>query len=173
MVKRPVKIHKFKLPLILLRQSVGEDGLVETKFYLEIHLDDNTDDAKPMIKRHTNETYRLTISYRFDYTIATSFNTISNQKSPLLNMYSDAERTLRAGIKAASYFGARHGLETLFQLVQYADIGRNFIILSSAEIRDYPEFRHRGISLDTSRNFIEPDVIKRILGKETGRRMQH
>ena len=80
-----------------------------------------------------------------------------------ISQYSDAERTLRADIKAANYFGARHGLETLFQLMEYDDIGRNYIILSSAEIRDYPEFRHRGISLDTSRNFIEPDVLKRIL----------
>ena len=38
--------------------------MVETKFQLKIHLDDSANDAKPMIKRHTNETYRLAISYR-------------------------------------------------------------------------------------------------------------
>ena len=41
----------------------------ETKFELKIHLDDSTNDAKPMIKRHTNETYRLTISYRYVITV--------------------------------------------------------------------------------------------------------
>ena len=77
--------------------------------------------------------------------------------------YSDAEKILRADISAANYFGARHGIETLFQLMEYDDITMNYIILNSAEIRDYPEFRHRGISLDTSRNFIEPGTIKRII----------
>ena len=70
---------------------------------------------------------------------------------------------MRAEISAANYFGARHGIETLFQLMEYDDITMNYIILNSAEIRDYPEFRHRGISLDTSRNFIEADTIKRII----------
>ena len=70
---------------------------------------------------------------------------------------------MRADISAANYFGARHGIETLFQLMEYDDITMNYIILNSAEIRDYPEFRHRGISLDTSRNFIEADTIKRII----------
>jgi len=102
-------------------------------------LDNGANDAKPKIKRHTNETYRLTINY------------------------SDAEKILRADISAANYFGARHGIETLFQLMEYDDITMNYIILNSAEIRDYPEFRHRGISLDTSRNFIEVDTIKRII----------
>ena len=41
----------------------------ETKFKLKIHLDDSANDAKPMIKRHTNETYRLTISYRYNLII--------------------------------------------------------------------------------------------------------
>ena len=70
---------------------------------------------------------------------------------------------MRADISAANYFGARHGTETLFQLMEYDDITTKYIIVKSAEIRDYPEFRHRGITLDTSRNFIEPDTIKRII----------
>ena len=45
-------------------QSMGEDNVPETKFELKIQLDDSANDAKPKIKRHTNETYRLTISYR-------------------------------------------------------------------------------------------------------------
>ena len=45
---------------------MGKDNVPETKFELKIHLDDSANDAKPKIKRHTNETYRLTISYRFE-----------------------------------------------------------------------------------------------------------
>ena len=66
-------------------------------------------------------------------------------------------------INAPNYFGARHGLETLFQLMEHDDVGGAFVILSNVQIEDYPEYRHRGISVDTSRNFIDPEVLKRII----------
>ncbi len=40
---------------------------------------------------------------------------------------------------------------------------RAFVVLDDVDIRDYPEFVHRGIMLDTSRNFITVDVIKRLI----------
>ena len=55
----------FQDNIIFNYQSMGEDNVPETKFELKIQLDDGADDAKPKIKRHTNETYRLTINYRF------------------------------------------------------------------------------------------------------------
>ena len=61
------------------------------------------------------------------------------------------------------YGPLRHGLETLFQLIEYDDILHTFIIVDSAIIIDYPEFRHRGIMIDTAKNFVEPIVIKRII----------
>ena len=69
----------------------------------------------------------------------------------------------QVNITAANYFGARNAIETLFQLVEYDDINNNYIMLGSANILDYPEFPHRGIMLDTSRNFIQKSVIKRII----------
>ncbi len=82
----------------------------------------------------------------------------------IINSYSDEEKAVTAVINANTYFGARHGLETLFQLVEYDDVERHFVVLSEVDIaNDHPEFVHRGLSLDTSRNFIEPDVIRRTL----------
>ena len=46
-------------------QSKGEDNESKTKFELKIYLEEGTNDAKPKIKRLTNETYRLTVSYRY------------------------------------------------------------------------------------------------------------
>ena len=66
-------------------------------------------------------------------------------------------------ITAANYFGARNAIETLFQLVEYDDITNNYIMMGKASILDYPEYQHRGIMLDTSRNFIQTSVIKRII----------
>ena len=91
------------------------------------------------IRKTTNESYSLRISYSPD------------------------EKTLLADITAADYFGARHALETLFQLTEYDEVAKSYAVLNEVEIQDYPEFPHRGLSLDTSRSFIEPEVILRII----------
>ena len=68
---------------------------------------------------------------------------------------------MQVSIEANNFYGARHGLETLSQLIVYDDIKRGFFIVSSGEFDDKPEFRHRGISLDTSRNFMPVEALKR------------
>ena len=68
-----------------------------------------------------------------------------------------------ATITSDNYFGSRHGLEALFQLMEYDDLLQDFIMVSAADIKDMPEFSHRGISLDTSRNFIAKDTLMSII----------
>ncbi|KRT85799.1 glycoside hydrolase, partial [Oryctes borbonicus] len=70
---------------------------------------------------------------------------------------------MNATITAENYFGARHGLETLAQLVIYDDIRDEFQIVRDAYITDKPQYTYRGILLDTSRNYISVDTIKRTL----------
>ena len=60
-----------------------------------------------------------------------------------------------------TYFGARHALETLSQLWGFDDgfggiISPSFIILDDVIIdNDGPEFPHRGVLIDTCRNYID------------------
>ena len=54
-------------------------------------------------------------------------------------------------------------MDTLFQLVEFDDVNGNFIVVTEAIVEDEPEFPHRGLMLDTSRNFVKMDTIKRIL----------
>ncbi|XP_058448990.1 chitooligosaccharidolytic beta-N-acetylglucosaminidase [Malaya genurostris] len=64
---------------------------------------------------------------------------------------------------AQTIFGARHALETLSQLVtpkSYSD-GNCLLIISAAHISDAPVYSHRGFLLDTARNFIPMNAIKR------------
>ena len=63
-------------------------------------------------------------------------------------------------IEASTYFGARHALETLFQLVIWDSTSETFHIATDVEIIDSPYFPHRGVMLDTARNFIP---VSRIL----------
>nr|CAD7193750.1 unnamed protein product [Timema douglasi] len=78
-------------------------------------------------------------------------------------------------IQATTVFGARHGLETLSQLVAgFTRRGssrrggsggllkrRGLLLLSEANITDRPTWAHRGLLLDTARNYLPLDDIKR------------
>ena len=62
-------------------------------------------------------------------------------------------------ISAPTYFGARHAIESLSQFWGYDDgfdgiQAPRFIILENVTITDGPQFPHRGLLIDTSRNFI-------------------
>lgn len=71
--------------------------------------------------------------------------------------------TLEVKITAESFFGARHGLQTLSQLIWYDDSLDLYRILDEATIQDAPKFKYRGLMLDTSRHFFSVAAIKRTL----------
>ncbi|XP_059613001.1 chitooligosaccharidolytic beta-N-acetylglucosaminidase isoform X2 [Phlebotomus argentipes] len=66
-------------------------------------------------------------------------------------------------IVAPTYYGARHAVETLSQLIIYDDIRTELQLISDVTIEDAPAFKHRGISLDTSRNYYSVEAIKRTI----------
>ncbi|XP_029723474.2 chitooligosaccharidolytic beta-N-acetylglucosaminidase [Aedes albopictus] len=77
----------------------------------------------------------------------------------------DHEGLLEISIVAPTVFGARHGLETVSQLTAlrtYPD-GNCLLILTSVNLKDYPHYPHRGLLLDTARNFIPIRAIQRQL----------
>ncbi|XP_044737430.1 chitooligosaccharidolytic beta-N-acetylglucosaminidase [Chrysoperla carnea] len=76
---------------------------------------------------------------------------------------------VEVSIRAETVFGIRHALETLSQLfASYEIIDENtkemanvLVMISSAQICDQPIYKHRGLLLDTARNFMSIDTIKR------------
>lgn len=66
-------------------------------------------------------------------------------------------------ISSHNFFGARHALETLFQLMTYDDLRQEYIMVSYTAIEDSPVFHHRGVLVDTARNFISVEVLQRII----------
>lgn len=56
-------------------------------------------------------------------------------------------------ISARNFYGARHGLETLLQLIWYDLNDEALKIMADASIEDSPKFKHRGLMIDTARNF--------------------
>lgn len=68
-----------------------------------------------------------------------------------------------AKITANNFYGARHGLETLSQLITYDEVKNEAYIIGSADIADAPKFKYRGVMLDTARNYFPIDFIKRTI----------
>jgi len=66
-------------------------------------------------------------------------------------------------ISSSTYFGARHGLETLFQLIYFDNFRLSFLLPCDVDISDGPYYKHRGVMLDTARNFISVDMIKTLI----------
>lgn len=66
-------------------------------------------------------------------------------------------------IFANNYFGARHGIETLSQLIVHDELYNEVKMIQEAHIIDGPAFVYRGILLDTSRNFIDKKTILRTI----------
>lgn len=70
-----------------------------------------------------------------------------------------------AQISSDTVYGARHGLETLSQLMvkRVDNMNRSgLVIVASAKVSDKPVYKHRGLLLDTARHFIPIPTILRI-----------
>ncbi|KAJ9063386.1 Glucosamine-6-phosphate isomerase (Glucosamine-6-phosphate deaminase) (GNPDA) (GlcN6P deaminase) [Entomophthora muscae] len=76
--------------------------------------------------------------------------------------YSLVLNHLQAIIEAKSIYGARHAMETLYQMVQYQHNNR-LISKWPITIHDKPKFKHRGLLLDTSHNYFPvKDILRTI-----------
>ncbi|XP_072934181.1 probable beta-hexosaminidase fdl isoform X2 [Epargyreus clarus] len=70
---------------------------------------------------------------------------------------------LIADITAHSFCGARHGFETLSQLIWFDPYINSLLTLEAAMVEDAPRFHYRGFLLDTSRNYFPvPDLMRTI-----------
>lgn len=66
-------------------------------------------------------------------------------------------------LTSVTIYGFRHGLETLSQLMTANQCSSGLLLVKSARVEDRPVYRHRGILLDTSRNFLPVYDIKRTI----------
>lgn len=89
--------------------------------------------------------------------------TLDANESYTVQVSETSDGRINATITADNFFGARHGLETLGQLVIYDDIRKEVQIAGNVEITDKPAYPYRGILLDTARNYFSVDSIKRTI----------
>uniref|UniRef100_A0A182PVM6 beta-N-acetylhexosaminidase n=1 Tax=Anopheles epiroticus TaxID=199890 RepID=A0A182PVM6_9DIPT len=103
-------------------------------FEVNVHVEKSGDTHLTL---HTDESYNMTVTH--------------------------SARVLIVKITANTFFGAKHGLTTLQQLVWFDDEERTLKVLNKASIEDVPKFNYRGLMLDTSRHYFTVDAIKRTL----------
>ncbi|XP_050100153.1 chitooligosaccharidolytic beta-N-acetylglucosaminidase isoform X2 [Anopheles aquasalis] len=93
----------------------------------------------------------------------------TTDESYMLNISAINVKNPIAVVEALTMFGARHAIETLSQLIvaildeEYEVEYRSLRILTRTLIIDAPVYAHRGLMLDTARNFIPVTAIKRQL----------
>ncbi|KAJ1916125.1 Glucosamine-6-phosphate isomerase (Glucosamine-6-phosphate deaminase) (GNPDA) (GlcN6P deaminase) [Mycoemilia scoparia] len=84
---------------------------------------------------------------------------VDTDESYDLNIPANGEATLNAN----TVYGALRGLETYSQLITSNGKNAKVIRNTPISIKDSPRFPHRGILLDTARNFYPLDSIKRTI----------
>lgn len=75
-------------------------------------------------------------------------------------------KLLEARITGKNYFGVRHGLETLSQLIWWDEAAGKqgaLRVLTRAIIEDKPVFLYRGLLVDTGRQFFPIEELKRVI----------
>jgi hexosaminidase len=70
---------------------------------------------------------------------------------------------IRVTIDADTFYGYRHGLETLSQLITFDPDEQSLKIPNKVLISDAPIFPFRGILIDTGRNYFSMSSLKRIV----------
>ncbi|KAG0299827.1 hypothetical protein BGZ98_009725 [Dissophora globulifera] len=125
---------------------------------IKIEVDKNTSDDE--LGPETDESYRLLIATDEDAKAPFDIDDIqchqmSNNPFP---------RGVKGIIRAKSLYGALHGMETFSQLVtKNPETGTKEIVRAPIIIHDRPLFSHRGLMLDTSRNYISMAAIYRTI----------
>lgn len=97
----------------------------------------NVVEQRTDLTQDTDESYKLVISHKDD--------------------------GVEAIIDAKTFYGARHAMETLSQVIVFDDIRNEMQIVATLELEDKPKYPHRGLALDTSRNFFSIESIKRTI----------
>lgn len=73
------------------------------------------------------------------------------------------ENVVEATVIAPTVFGARHALETMGQLIWFDSMDDTLNIVHDIVIKDRPKFTHRGLMVDTSRNWYPVKQLMKIV----------
>eukprot|EP00091_Calanus_sinicus_P012321 TRINITY_DN27859_c0_g1_i1.p1 TRINITY_DN27859_c0_g1~~TRINITY_DN27859_c0_g1_i1.p1 ORF type:complete len:316 (+),score=75.20 TRINITY_DN27859_c0_g1_i1:262-1209(+) len=85
---------------------------------------------------------------------------LENDESYNLSITKSGANLVSVTVEAVCFQGARHAVETLFQLMDWDGDQGTYLVVDDVQITDSPFYPHRGLLIDTSRNFISVGKIK-------------
>ncbi|ODM91115.1 Chitooligosaccharidolytic beta-N-acetylglucosaminidase [Orchesella cincta] len=159
-----LKFSPVAAPSATLVNLTGEASKIFTNYLNQMH-PDYKDGTAPFPSGTEVDPIAKTVVL-INIAIAHPYNKLelnTNEGYLLSIQKQDDMHTVLVTITANTFFGARHGLETLSQLIAYNDDVNSLQIVDQALIRDKPVFKYRGVILDTSRNFISVSVLKKLI----------
>ncbi|CAL8069559.1 unnamed protein product [Orchesella dallaii] len=160
-----LKFAPVEAPAVTLVKRFGEASKIFTTYLNKMHPDNNKDGTAPFPSgTEVDPIAKNVVLIHIAIAHPNTRLELNTDEGYLLSiLQQDDKNTVSVTITANTYFGARHGLETLSQLIAYNDEMNCLQIVDQAIIRDKPVFKYRGIILDTSRNFISVPTLKRLI----------
>ena len=136
----------------------------------------NTTKTPPASKALVDEmlaTFKNTKSAAASSAPALTVNVVFSDDSSTLSMSTDESYTIQTvhssadsvvvSVTSVTCFGMRHGLETLFQTINFDKFSQTYKMPASLAVTDAPAFPYRGIMVDTARNFITLEKLQTII----------
>lgn len=161
--------------------TIGDQSLWVDEFRYNIKLASNSSKSS-ILKNAASRTAKFVRNHRvesiqIDWPYSLSSNKTDNKLPDLIVTVESLDESLYLGVdesyhlfinstvaelKAKTVYGALHGLSSFAQLVHWDGTGVS-LHYTPIEIYDKPRFPWRGLMIDTSRHFLEIDVIKNII----------
>lgn len=88
---------------------------------------------------------------------------LESDESYSLSITKSDTNLVKVTMEAECFQGGRHAVETLFQLMDWDMDQETYLVVDDVQITDSPFYPHRGLALDTSRNFISVGKIEEVL----------
>ncbi|XP_021958409.1 chitooligosaccharidolytic beta-N-acetylglucosaminidase [Folsomia candida] len=133
----------------LLKMHPGYDASVSGK------------QPNPFDKKYTSEIERTTVMVSMKIDSPEERLTLNTNESYTMGVNTTESGVVEVKIHSKTYYGARHALETLSQLINYEDTCDCLIMVKHGYIEDEPAFPYRGLMVDTGHNYISPKMIKK------------
>lgn len=172
---KQINIKKDKLNILYLKNNEKLNQLFEIyfeTFYNSInnlipkqHTQNNKDNKDSKNKDNkNNDYYELQINLQIENINEINLSLTTDESYSITTNVINENKIVQVNIQSKNYFGARHGLETLSQLIVWDDLLSSLIIASDVQINDdQPSFKYRGVMLDLSRHFLPIEVIERTI----------
>ena len=166
----PFQLWNIEKPDIRVQEEQGDQAkkLMEDAYGIfkerleKIHRKLRRSSFASSVVRCKNPVWQNKFAVKVNIRSAQSKLTLETDESYKLRLHTKNAQ-VSATIDAENFYGARHGLETLGQLINFDDLCGSLQVVSEADVEDMPAYPLRGFMLDTSRNFFSVNSILKLI----------